>query len=170
MPIKRETLDAIVRTYVKGMTSIRGRRVHRLVMREFSRFDYVLPAVVEGRNRALFALAEDGSAAICKTDGRGPAVSVAQWARLDGATVTTFYDLLKDSLPIVSWKIRHPSFAHIAGVLTISAAEISQADFSRISDALRKLERIKNMEAPLAHRYFLSFLFYFSTAGGSLCT
>ena len=55
MPIEKETLEVIARTYVGTMTSIRGRRVHRLLMREFSRFDHVLPAVAEDGTPALLA-------------------------------------------------------------------------------------------------------------------
>lgn len=139
MPIKKETLDAIARTYVDTMTSIRGRRVHRLLMREVSRFDHVLRAVAEDGTPALLALAEDGSAAVCRTDGRGAAVAVAEWARLEGATVTTSYDLTKDSLPIVSWAIWHPSFVRVAGALTISATDLPHTDHSRITSVLRRL-------------------------------
>jgi hypothetical protein len=121
MPIKKDTLDAIARAYVVTMTSIRGWRVHRLLMREFSRFDHVLLAVAEDGTPAFLALAEGGSAAVCRTDGRGAAVAIAEWARLEGATVTMSYDLARDSLLIVSWTIWHPSFAHVAGPLTISA-------------------------------------------------
>jgi hypothetical protein len=138
MPIEKETLETIARTYVKTMTSIRGRRVHRLLMREFSRFDHVLRAVAEDGAPALLALAEDGSAAVCRTDGRGAAAAVAQWARLQGATVTTSYDLTKDSLPIVSWVIWHSSFARVAGALTISATDVPHADHSRITNVLRR--------------------------------
>ncbi len=139
MPIERETLDGIARTYINAMTSIRSRRVHRLLMREFSRFDHVIPAIAEDGNPALLALAEDGSAAVCQTNGRGEAVTVAEWVRLEGTTVTTSYDLTKDSLPIVSWMIWHPSFARFAGALTISAADLSRTDQSRMSDVLRRL-------------------------------
>src|SRR5882724_5845024 len=136
MPIEKETLDAIARAYVDTMTSIRGRRVHRLLMREFSRFDHVLPAVAEDGTPALLALAGDGSAAVCRTDGRGATVAVAEWARLEGATVTTSRDLTKDSLPIVSWTIWHPGFARVAGALTISSVDLSQADHGRMADLL----------------------------------
>jgi hypothetical protein len=141
MPIERETLDEIVRSYVGAMTSIRGRRVHRLLMREFSRFDHVLPAVAEDGTQALLALSEDGSVAVCRTDGRGEAVPVAEWSRLEGATVTTSYDLKKDSLAIVNWMIWHPSFVRVTGALTISGSDISQDDRNRISGVLRGLGR-----------------------------
>jgi len=134
MPIEKQTLDTIARAYAASMTSIRGRRVHRLLMREFSRFDHVLPALAEDGTPALLALAEAGGAAVCRTDGRGAEVAIAEWPRLQAATVTVSYDLLKDSLPIVSWTIRHPGFA---GALTIPAAALSDADRSRITGILR---------------------------------
>jgi hypothetical protein len=37
MPIDADVLAAIAGAYVASMTSIRGRRVHRLLMREFAR-------------------------------------------------------------------------------------------------------------------------------------
>ena len=141
MPIEKAALEAIARTYVQPMTSIRGRRVHRLLMREFARFDYILPAVAEDGSAALLALASNGSAAVCQTDGRGAAASIAEWASFDGATVTVAYDLLHDSLSVVSWTIWHPGFARAAGALTISAADLSPAEKSRVSDVLRKLGR-----------------------------
>lgn len=119
------------------MTSIRGRRVHRLLMREFSQFDHVLPVTAEDGSSALIAVNEDGGVALCWTDGRGPAAAVAEWSRLDGATITSSYDLLKDSLPIVSWTIWHPSFAHAAGALTIAAANVPPADHARVTEILR---------------------------------
>lgn len=141
MPIAKETLDATARTYVATMASIRGRRVHRLLMREFARFDHVLAVVGEDGSSALLALADEGRAAVCRADGRGAAAAVSEWARLEGATVTTSCDLTKDSLPIVSWTIWHPGFARVAGALTILAAGLAPADRRRIADALRSLGR-----------------------------
>ena len=139
MPIDKHTLDGIARLYVDTMTSIRGRRVHHLLMREFARFDHVLPAVAEDGSSALLALADDGSAAVCRTDGRGDAVGIAQWARLQGATVTTAYSLTKDALPVMNWTVSHPSFAQVAGTLTISGADLSDTVHSRLSDVLHAL-------------------------------
>jgi hypothetical protein len=132
-------LEATVRTFVKTMTSIRGRRVTRLVMREFSRFNDVFSVAAEDGTRALLGIGEDGRVAVCATDGRGAAARVAEWARLDGATVTTAYDLLKDSLPIVSWTLWHPGFARAAGALTISGADVAPNDHARITSLLRSL-------------------------------
>jgi len=139
MPIEAAILDAMARTYVDTMPSIRGRRVHRLLLREFSRFDHVLPVTAEDGAPALLALGEGGSVAVCRTDGRGAAAAVAEWARLQGATVTISYDLTKDSLPIVTWTIWHPSFAGVAGALTISGADVSRTDHSRITGVLPTL-------------------------------
>jgi hypothetical protein len=47
-------------------------------MPEFSRFDHVLSAIAEDGTPALLALAEDGSVAVCRTNGRGSAVAVAE--------------------------------------------------------------------------------------------
>ena len=139
MPIDPRTLDGIARLYVDTMTDVLGRRVHRLLMRELAHFDHVLPAVAEDGSSALLALGEDGRAAICRTDGRGDAADIAQWARLHGATITTGYSLTDDSLPIVNWTVWHPSFARVTGALTISAAELSDTVASRMSDVLREL-------------------------------
>lgn len=141
MSIAKATLDATARTYVATMTSIRGRRVHRLLMREFARFDHVIAAVAEDGTSALLALAEGGAAAVCRADGRGATAAVSEWARLEGLTVTTTCDLAKDSLPIVSWTIWHPGFARVAGALTIPAAGLSPADQRRIADVLRSVGR-----------------------------
>jgi hypothetical protein len=41
MPIDPTRLDAIAVPYAEGITSIRGRRVQRLLRREFASFDTV---------------------------------------------------------------------------------------------------------------------------------
>jgi len=141
MPIDRNTLDETARAYVSTMTSIRGRRVHRLLMREFAAFDVVVRAVAEDDASALLAIAEDGSGAVCRTDGTGREVSVVRWARLEGAVVVTAYDLLKDSLPVVSWSIWHPSVAQVAGALRIGSADLAPGEITRLSEILRAVGR-----------------------------
>ena len=136
MPIARQTLAGIADTYVSTMTSIRGRRVHRILMRQFTRFDHVLPAVAEDGTAALFALSEDGRAALCRTDGRGAAADIVEWARLSGASVTTAYDLLKDSLPVVRWTVWHPGFARVGGALSVSGAGLPTDEHERIAEIL----------------------------------
>ena len=71
MAIDPTTLDHLARAYTKGMTNIRGRRVHRLVMREFGSFDVVVWAEVDDGTPALLAIDMDGRLAVCRTDGTG---------------------------------------------------------------------------------------------------
>ncbi len=47
MPIDKDTLDSLPRKYASKMTSTRGKRVYRQLMREFSRFADVIPAIAE---------------------------------------------------------------------------------------------------------------------------
>jgi hypothetical protein len=138
--IEKHALDVIARAYVSAMTSIRGRRVQRLLMREFSRFDHVLPAIAEDGAAALLAFADDGSAAVCRTDGRGTAVDVVECASLRDATVTTAYDLTKDSLPLLSCTIWHAGLARNVGALTISAANVAPADVRLVAALRRQLK------------------------------
>jgi hypothetical protein len=133
MPVDKPVLDALARAYVAPMTSIRGRRVHRLLLREFARFDLVVAAAAEDGSPALLALAEDGRMAVCATDGRGAAAQVVELGRAAAAVVTTAYDLLKDSLPPVSWTIAAPA----AATVTIRAADIAPADRERLAALLR---------------------------------
>ena len=136
MPIARPDLEPIARAYVADMTSIRGRRVHRLLMREFSAFDHVLPARTEAGAPALLALTQEGRAAVCCTDGRGAAADVVH-ARLDIAAVATSHDLLKDSLPVVRWTIRHPAISATLGAIIVAAADVPPSELERIADVLR---------------------------------
>lgn len=137
MPVDKAALDSSARRYASTMTSIRGRRVHRLLMREFSRFDLVVPAVAESGAGVLLALTEGGGVAMCQTDGRGAVVDIAECSYLEGATVTTSYDFTKDSLPIVSWTIWHPSLSRETGTLTILGTDLSNADHGRLAGILR---------------------------------
>ena len=105
MPVDKAALDSNARRYASTMTSIRGRRVHRLLMREFSRFDLVVAAVAESGADVLLALTEGGGVAMCQTDGRGATLDISECSYLEGAAVTTSYNLTNDFLPIVSWTI-----------------------------------------------------------------
>ena len=120
------------------MTTSRGRGVHRLLLGVLGGFDQVRRGAAEDGAAALLALADDGRVAVCRTDGRGAAAAVSEFARLEGATVTTSYDLARDSLPIIGWTLWHPSFDRAAGALTISGAGLARADRRRIADVLRR--------------------------------
>jgi len=137
MPIEPTILDAIVRAYVTGMSSIRGRRVHRLLLREWANYDHVLRATTEDGAVALLALGDDGSVAACHTDGRGTAVAIEAWARLVGARVSTSFDLSKDSLPVLGWTVSHPGFSRVGGALMIHAEDLPSAERERVTNVLR---------------------------------
>ena len=131
MPIDTDTLADLARHYAAGMPPIRGRRMQRLLLRTLVAYDVVVPAQCADGRAALLALADDGRSALCRADGRGPSADVTQWARLDGALVSTAHDMLKDSLPVLAWTLWHPSFERLGGALTIAAASISPAEWPR---------------------------------------
>jgi hypothetical protein len=128
MSIDKEALSALATQYTSTMTSIRGRRVHRLLMREFSRFDVVVPAVVGDGSAAMLALSEKGNTALCQSDGRGKTVSIVECAGAKDATTTTSYDLLKDSLPTVGSTVQKEGLRQITGTLSVAGAGLSRAD------------------------------------------
>ena len=99
MPIDSDTLSSLAGDYAKDMTSIRGRRVQRLLKREFAGAEHVLMVHVGPGTTGVLGLSASG-AAFCATDGKGKHASVVKW--LHGSTVglETRFDLLKDSLPV----------------------------------------------------------------------
>jgi hypothetical protein len=98
MPIDPATLAAFASEYAKGMTSIRGRRVQRLLKREFAGVEYVLLARLGPGKAAVLGLSPSG-AAICATDGKGKQASVVRWAHESTVAVEVQFDLHKDTLP-----------------------------------------------------------------------
>ncbi|UKD56348.1 hypothetical protein L3Q65_06415 [Amycolatopsis sp. FU40] len=129
-----DRLDVVARTFTASMTSIRGRRVHRLIMRRMAGYDHVLPAATADGAPALLALSADGRAALCRSDGRGPSADLVTCGPTPGVTVTSAHDLTKDSLPVLNWTVRHPGLLHVAGPLTIVPGETEQEE---IEAALR---------------------------------
>ena len=100
MPVDVNAVSALAAQYAKGMTSIRGRRVQRLLKREFAGAEYVLIVEVGSGGSAVLGLSENGAAFVA-TDGRGRQASVRKWLhRAEEATEVQF-DLLKDSLPVL---------------------------------------------------------------------
>jgi hypothetical protein len=98
MPIDPNTLAGLASDYAKRMTSIRGRRVQRLLKREFSGAEYVLRLQFGSGVAAVLGLSTSG-AAFCATDGKGKEVSVIKWRHGSTEALETRFDLLKDSLP-----------------------------------------------------------------------
>ncbi len=97
-PILPAALAALAREYTRDMPSIRGRRVQRLLLREFSGAEQVLLAPLESGMTAVLGLSAHG-AALCATDGRGRQATVAKWLHGSGEAFETQFDLHKDSLP-----------------------------------------------------------------------
>jgi hypothetical protein len=99
MAIDPTILAHLAQAYTQGMTTIRGRRVQRLIRREFAGAQQVERVALDPGRPALMGVSPAG-AALCATEGRGPAVAIVKW--LHGATqgVETRFNLLKDSLPV----------------------------------------------------------------------
>lgn len=100
MPIDVDALSSLATDYTKSMTSIRGRRVQRLLKREFAGAVYVLIVEVASGGSAVLGLSEDGAGFVA-TDGRGRQASVIKWLHGSKEATESKYDLLKDSLPIL---------------------------------------------------------------------
>lgn len=117
------SLAAIADAYIAPMTSIRGRRVRRLLLREFARFDQVFPVETAAGLPALLAVGSEGFA-LCQTNGRGKLACIARWAAPDAARITTGYDLLHDSLPALSRSTGAADFRATAASLRLPAAAL----------------------------------------------
>jgi hypothetical protein len=100
VPIDPETLSSLASAYAKDMTSIRGRRVQRLLMREFGGADCVLPARLGAGTPAVLGLSAHG-AALCATDGTGKQATVFKWLHGAAEALESQFDLHKDSLPLL---------------------------------------------------------------------
>jgi len=100
MPTDANALSALAAAYAKGMTSIRGRRVQRLVKREFAGAEYVLIVDVASGGRAVLGLSERGAGFVA-TDGRGRYAIVSKWLHGSKEAAEVQFDLLKDSLPVL---------------------------------------------------------------------
>lgn len=98
MPIDPDTLSSFASEYAKNMTSIRGRRVQRLLRREFAGADHLLAARLGSGAAAVLGLSASG-AALCSTDGTGRQASVVKWMHGSATALETSFNLYKDSLP-----------------------------------------------------------------------
>jgi hypothetical protein len=93
-------LASLASEYAKGMTSIRGRRVQRLLKREFAGAERVVLTRADSGAAAVVGVSA-GGAAVCITDGTGRQASVYKWRHGAGSAVETSFDLHKDSLPVL---------------------------------------------------------------------
>ena len=119
MTISARALAQLASHYAQGMTSIRGRRVQRLLKREFAGAKHVLIMNVEIGPPAALGLSDTG-AAMCATDGRGPHASLFKWRHGSAQAIETRFDLLKDSLPALQ-------------TLALPLAEVGKAHRLRMS-------------------------------------
>ena len=107
MTINPDTLSSLASEYAQSMTSIRGRRVQRLLKREFAGADEVaiVNAAAGAVPTAVFGLSATG-AALCATDGTGKHASVIKWRHGARRALETRFDLWKDSLPVLGTSSR----------------------------------------------------------------
>ncbi len=98
--VDTEALSLLARQYALGMTSIRGRRVQRLLKREFAGAGQVLLVQIDAGTTAVLGVSASG-AAFCATDGRGKHAAVFKWLHGSTQAFETHFDLLKDSLPVL---------------------------------------------------------------------
>ena len=123
MPIDADALSSLASGYTSGMTPIRGRRVQRLLKREFAGAEFVLTVQLGASTTAVLGLSASG-AALCATDGRGPQVSVAKWRHGATHALEVQFDLLKDSLPAL-----HAAPVPLAGLGGLGDVRVSAAAF-----------------------------------------
>lgn len=100
MAIDPSLLAALAADYTKDMTSIRGRRVQRLLRRELAGADQVLRVQLVSGEASVLGLSSSG-AALCTTDGTGPHAALLRWRHGSETVEETQHDLLKDSLPVL---------------------------------------------------------------------
>ena len=101
MTIDPADLSRLAAAYARNMTSIRGRRVQRLIKREFGGADHVLAVPLESGAAAVLGLSASG-AALCATDGTGRQASIFKWLHGSDMAIESTYDLHKDSLPALT--------------------------------------------------------------------
>jgi hypothetical protein len=105
MAIDPDALLSLASEYARGMTSIRGRRVQRLLRREFAGADQVLQVPTGSGAMAVLGLSASGAAA-CATDGKGRQAAVLKWSHGSTVALETQFDLYKDSLPVLGSRTR----------------------------------------------------------------
>ena len=101
MPIDANALSVLAAEYAKSMTSIRGRRVQRLLKREFAGAEHVFIAGVATGGDAVLGVSA-GGAGFVATDGRGRQASLRKWLHGSKEATEVQFDLLKDSLPVLA--------------------------------------------------------------------
>ena len=101
MPIDVVKLEKYADEYIQNMTSIRGRRIRRLIMREFGQCSEVRIIETDKEIHTFFGDLENGDAIKIKTNGRGKKAAVCLIKNGNNKIEVRHYDLLKDSLPLI---------------------------------------------------------------------
>jgi len=139
MAIDPEVLSSLANQYVKPMTSIRGRRVQRLLNREYADAEYVLLAQAGEGTAAVLGLSFRG-AALCATDGRGREASVFKWSHGPASALETRFDLHKDSLPVLGTASVPLARLREQWPLRVAASSVPPQARPLVSKALEVLE------------------------------
>lgn len=143
MPINLADLSSLASEYAKSMTSIRGRRVQRLLKREFAGAEYVFVVQVDTARPAVLGLSASG-AAFCSTDGHGKQASVVKWLHGSTEAVEAAFDLLKDSLPMVRSASLPLGWPARVALLHVPPSSVSPAARPLVAKAIQAL----NSRAP----------------------
>ena len=133
-----DSLSSLASDYAKGMTSIRGRRVQRLLKREFAGAEYVLTVRVGSGTTAVLGVSASG-AAFCATDGTGKQACVVKWLHGSAQGRETRFDLLKDSLPVLSTGSLPLAGLHGEGRLHVRPGSVPARAGALVSLALQAL-------------------------------
>jgi len=138
MPIDSDTLSSLASLYAQGMTSIRGRRVQRLLKREFAGAEQALIVQVGSGRTAVLGLSTAG-AAFCATDGKGKQASVVKWLHGSSEALETHFDLLKDSLPALGTRSLPLDELRSQAQVRVSARSVPPQARALVALALRAL-------------------------------
>lgn len=138
MTIDPDVLSAFAAAYAARMTSIRGRRVQRLIRREFAGADHVLPVRTREGAPAVLGLSASG-AALCATDGTGRQAAVLKWRHDGTEALEVRFDLYKDSLPVLESETLSPAALRARARLHGSPASVPTAARPWVAKVLRVL-------------------------------
>lgn len=99
MVISKEKLESLAAEYADGMTSIRGRRVKKFILREF--FVCIDVSIHRPKNEiaTFIGALENGDILEMQTDGKGSSLLLR--VKKNANTEIQYFSLLKDSLPLV---------------------------------------------------------------------
>jgi hypothetical protein len=95
-----ELLD-LASTYIQNMTSIRGRRIRKLIAREFGTCTMVKMTEQGDGPHEFAGELENGGSIKMRTNGKGKYVEVFLLGKNGDTIEIRKYDLLKDSLPLI---------------------------------------------------------------------